>query len=90
MHQVFFSFLFFLSVFAVCSLVTDKLSDTSEVKGARREGERRHRGRLRGFYVAVCPVYVSLPLLSSARCIDGGMPVIDGTILPWCSRFNGA
>lgn len=30
------------------------------------------------------------PCLSSALCIDSGGPVIDGTILLWCSRFNGA
>ena len=42
------------------------------------------------FYVAVCPVYVLLPLLSSVLGIDGSVPVIDGTLLLWCSRFNGA
>lgn len=46
--------------------------------------------RLPAFYVAVCPVYVFLPLLSSVLCIDGSVPVIDGTVLLWCSRFNGA
>lgn len=46
---------------------------------------------LQVFYVAVCPVYVFLPpLLSSVLSIDGGVPVIDGTILLWCSTFNGA
>lgn len=50
----------------------------------------RQAAGLYAFYVAVCPVYVLLPLLSSALCIDGSVPVIDGTILLWCSRFNGA
>lgn len=28
--------------------------------------------------------------LSSVLCTDGSVPVIDGTLLLWCSRFNGA
>lgn len=46
--------------------------------------------QLRVFYVAVCPGCSSLPLCSWVLCLDGGVPVIDGTILLWCSRFNGA
>ena len=60
-----------ISFFFVFILVIHKRNDTSEMKGAGRSREGRHRGRLRGFmwplgfYVTVCPVYVSLPLLSS-------------------------
>lgn len=37
-----------------------------------------------------CLCVPASPLLSSALCIDGSVPVIDGTLLLWCSRFNGA
>lgn len=51
-----------------------------------------------GLYVAAgllcgrlsCLYVPASPLLSCALCIDGSVPVIDGTILLWCSRFNGA
>lgn len=56
------------------------------------------RGRLQGFMSLQallcgrlsCLCVPASPLLSSALCIDGSVPVIDGTLLLWCSRFNGA
>lgn len=69
-------------------LVIHEHNDTSEVRGASRDGEGRWEAGCGAFMWPF--VLFMCPCLSSARCIDGSVPVIDGTILQWCSRFNGA
>lgn len=69
------------------------LSISPTVRGERcrerRRGEpqREAAGLLCGRLSCLC---VPASPLSSASCTDGSVPVIDGTILLWCSRFNGA
>lgn len=46
-------------------------------------------GRLQGFSCGSF-MWPFVRFMCSWLCIDGSVPVIDGTLLLWCRRFNGA